>query len=281
MVSVIIAIYNSGNYVKKALDSVLVQKVEKEIIFIDDFSSDGTPEWFLDVIENEYVVSEKNEEITSVEAVSVLGNLVWSGKIQDTYIRFYQNSANYGVAKTRNFGVKMAQGEFIALLDADDWWEEDKLFRQLRMIEKTDAVLCNTARELVNSDESPTGHIIYTPKKIVLKDLEKTNYINCSSVLVKKEALEKYPMENDDAHEDYLTWLKILKEYKYAVGINAPLLKYRLTKGGKSRNKLKSAKMTYKTYCYAGYNKIKAFVMMFPYSYNGIKKYKNINKNMF
>ena len=48
-------------------------------------------------------------------------------------------------------------------------------------------------------------------------------------------------MEHDDSHEDYITWLKVLRKYGYAVGIDKPYLKYRLSEGGKSRNKLKSA----------------------------------------
>ena len=51
----------------------------------------------------------------------------------------------------------------------------------------------------------------------------------------------EFPMEHDDSHEDYITWLKILKKYGPAVGIDRPYLKYRLSEGGKSRNKLKSA----------------------------------------
>lgn len=279
MISVIIPIYNSGNYIKKALDSVLVQDVEKEVILIDDFSTDGTREWLDEIFESHYVVSEKNHVGTEIETENLVCILEWQGTIKDTAVRYYKNNVNYGVAKTRNFGVEVAMGDYIAFLDADDWWSPDKLVRQIKMLNKTNAVLCNTAREFVNPDESPIGHIVDTPQKITLKEIEKTNCINCSAVLVKKEALLKYPMEHDDAHEDYLTWLKILKEYKYAVGINAPLLKYRLTIGGKSRNKFKSAYMTYKTYCYAGYNKFKSFIMMFPYTYNGLKKYKNINKN--
>ncbi len=276
MISVIIPIYNSGNYVKKALDSALQQEVDKEIILIDDFSNDGTREWLDESFETQYEIFEKNIAGNEINAADVKSVLVWQGKIKNTSVSFYKNISNYGVAKTRNFGVAVCSGEYIALLDADDWWEDDKLVRQMKMINKTNAVLCNTARELVGPDEKSIGHIIDTPKKITIKELEKTNYINCSSVLVKKEALIKYPMEHDDAHEDYLTWLKILKEYKYAVGINYPLLKYRLTNEGKSRNKFKSARMTYKTYCYAGYNKFRAFIMMFSYTYHGLKKYKNI-----
>ncbi len=79
-------------------------------------------------------------------------------------------------------------------------------------------------------------------------------------------ALE-FPMEHDDSHEDYITWLKILRKYGCAAGINKPYLKYRLSEGGKSRNKLKSAAMTYNVYRYAGYGRIRSCIFFFPMLY--------------
>ena len=97
----------------------------------------------------------------------------------------------------------------------------------------------------------------------------------CSSDLVvaKREALLRFPMEHDDSHEDYITWIKIIKEYGFAVGINRPYLKYRLSEGGKSRNKIKSAHMTYKVYRYAGFGVFRSIIYFIRYAYNGVKKY--------
>ncbi|MBE5943629.1 MAG: glycosyltransferase family 2 protein [Lachnospiraceae bacterium] len=273
MVSVIVPSYNSGNYVIHAVSSALLQDVEKEIIVIDDCSKDSSIDFFVQqyatdfVPRNEIVPKELHKE--NCEVV-----LYWQGKVDDTLVSVYKNKANQGVAVTRNIGVNLAKGEYIALLDSDDWWVENKLKRQIVAMEETGAVMCNTARELVRHDGRPVGHIIHTPEVITIKDLKKTNYINCSSVLVKREALLKYPMEHDDAHEDYLAWLQIVKDYGDVVGIDEPLMKYRLSIGGKSRNKFKAAKMTYRTYCYAGFGKVKSAFMMFAYTYNGLKKYK-------
>lgn len=122
-------------------------------------------------------------------------------------------------------------------------------------------------------DGSLTQTIMHTPEKITLAELEKTNAINCSSVVAPREILLKYPMQHSEVHEDYLTWLQMLRAYPYAVGIDEPLLEYRLSAHGKSRNKLKSARMTYRTYRLAGYPVWKSCRMFLSYMINGLKKY--------
>lgn len=304
MISVVIPVYNSGNYLVKAIRSVLSQGVCMEIIIVDDCSTDSCVISFIKWIKENYKVHASGcgddcladngsgddvsvANVTEAEGASIndldgICSLYWAGNISVAYsdgkeniirCRIYRNSVNQGVAKTRNTAVSLSEGDYIAFLDSDDWWAEGKLKRQLRLMERTGAVLCNTAREVMKPNGSSTGLIIETPHRIGIKQLKRTNYINCSSVLVKREAVLKYPMEHSDAQEDYLTWLRILAEYGEAVGINVPLMKYRLTVGGKSRNKLKSAVMTYKTYCYAGYGRIRSAFMMIAYTYNGLKKY--------
>ena len=67
---------------------------------------------------------------------------------------------------------------------------------------------------------------IYSRKqRITYRELLKHNSINCSSVLVRRDVISRFPMEHDDSHEDYITWLKILREYQCAVGINEPHFK--------------------------------------------------------
>ncbi len=270
MISVVIPSYNSGNYLIKAMDSALMQGVDKEIIVIDDCSTDDSIYYFVKNYIKDFEPSDKKEIFPGISNTYVY----WKGKIEGTPVTVLKNHLNKGVAATRNVGVKAAKGKYIAFLDSDDWWEQGKLLRQKRCLEKTGAVLCNTARELMEHDGDSAGNTIHTPKTITLKQLKRTNCINCSSVLVLKEVMDKYPMEHSDAHEDYLTWLRILMEYEKVVGLDEPLLKYRLSKGGKSRNKLQAAKMTYKTYRYAGFGAVQSSFMMIAYTYNGMKKYK-------
>ena len=179
-----------------------------------------------------------------------------------------------GPAAVRNHGLLAAHGGYIMFLDADDWWESGKLKEQLKRLEETGYVLCSTGRELMKADGSSTGRTIPVKEKITYRELLKHNSINCSSVLLRREDALAFPMEHDDSHEDYITWLRILGKGGFAAGINRPYLKYRLSEEGKSRNKLKSAAMTYQVYRYVGYGPLKSLFFFVSYALHGIWKYR-------
>jgi len=228
-VSVIIPAYNCENYLSHTVHSVMEQETELEIILVDDASTDKTEE------------------------------LIQKLKKEENYpIRYLRNSFHSGVSASRNRGVKEAQGDYIAYLDADDWWEKGKLEKQLKKLEASGGILCYTGRELYREDGAAMGKKIAVPQTVDFYKLLHTNYIPCSSVLVKTEVAREFPMEHDEVHEDYLTWLRIVKKYGCAYGINEPLLKTRLTRKGKSRNKIKTVAMTYGVYRLLGLRKRKS-----------------------
>lgn len=241
-VSVVMPVYNGAAYIGKAIDSALGQGVDIEVLIIDDQSTDGLP-----------AVMEK-----------------YAGDDRVIWIR---NEENMGVARSRNYGVQQAKGGYIAFLDADDWWAEDKLKVQLAKMEKLQAVISTTGRELMTPAGSPAGRTIPVKERITYRELLKHNSLSTSSVVVKRDVMLRYPMEHDDSHEDYITWLKIAKEYGWVLGINAPLLKYRLSEGSKSRNKWKSAAMTFKVYRYAGLNIFQSVGCFISYAVHGVLKY--------
>ena len=109
-VSVIMPVYNGEKYIKQAVESVFAQEVSTELLVIDDGSTDHT------------------EKVLSA----------YKGR-ED--FRYLKNKENMGAARSRNRGVQEARGEYIAFLDADDWWEKGKLTAQLELLEKTGYVL--------------------------------------------------------------------------------------------------------------------------------------------
>ena len=242
LVSVIIPAYNCAATIAAAIDSALDQDVPVEILVIDDGSSDD-----LDAVMDRYK------------------------DVQEVF--YVQNERNMGVAGTRNRGVAMAKGSHVAFLDGDDYWTPGKLQKQLVAMEKTGAVLCSTARELMTPDGKLTGRVIPVKEKISYGELLKHNSINCSSVLIRAEVAREFPMEHDDSHEDYILWLRVLKKYGSACAVNEPLLKYRLSNSGKSGNKFRSARMTYRVYRHMGFGLVKSCCLFVSYAFHGIKKY--------
>ncbi len=241
-VSVIMPTYNNGRYIHKAIDSVLSQNVELELIIVDDASTDET----------ERVLQKYME----------LDNIV-----------YVKNEINCGVAESRNIGTSLAQGEYVAFLDADDWWEPQKLQKQLDALKQSKEVLCCTGRALYDDQGNSLGKYLGVKSKITYKELLYKNSIACSSVLMPIAIAREFPMCEDRYHEDYIMWLSILKKYDTVIGLNEPLLNTRLSEGGKSRNKIKSVKMTYGVFRYIGYSKITATLILLRYEANTLIKY--------
>ena len=111
LVTVVIATYKRADLVPRAIESVRRQTYHHiEILVIDDGSPDDT------------------------------ASVVQS--IPDSRIRYIRHEANKGLPAGRNTGIRATQGEYIAFLDDDDQWREDKLERQLEAIAEYDAVAC-------------------------------------------------------------------------------------------------------------------------------------------
>lgn len=252
-VTVIMPAYKAEKYIGRAIDSVMEQTIDAgvELIIINDCSLDGT----------EKVVKERIDFYNR-------------NKIPGRFIRYLKNTDNEGVAESRNQGIRRARGEYLAFLDSDDWWEPDKLEKQVScMRQNPDTVLCATGRELMNPDGTSKGKIIRIPEKVSYKSLLFTNWIPCSAVIMKTEIAREFYMCHDELHEDYIMWLQVTRRYGSVIGLNEPLLKSRMSEGGKSRNKFKSAQMQYGTYRYIGIGRIKSLFLMISYMIYGVMKY--------
>lgn len=249
LVSIIMPAYNCGKYISEAIQSVIKQTYDNwELIIINDCSTDDTQ------------------------------NIIKDFQNRDNRIRAYKNDKNSGVSETRNKGISEAKGEWVAFLDGDDIWDEKKLDEQIKCAQKNNAGFIFTGAAYIDENGKKYRGIFNVPEKVSYKKLLKQNVISCSSAMVKRFYFIDFniKMENDSIHEDFCVWLKILRIADFAYGINEPLLIYRITGKSKSGNKIKSLKMAYKTYIYAGINPIKACWFMFFYIVKNIKKYRKI-----
>lgn len=243
LISVVMPAYNCERYIGTAIESVIGQTYTNwELIIVIDSSTDRT----IDIVKK------------------------YSANPQIQYI---ENRENRGVAASRNLGVSMAKGKYVAFLDADDYWLQNKLKLQVALMEEKKAVLSSVARELMAENGTLTGKVIPIPETISYKKLLCGNTLNTSGVMIKTEVAREFPMGQDHLHEDYITWLRVLQKYGVAYGLNEPLLKYRFMQGTKSGNKLKSAKMTFGVYRAIGLNFFQSIFYFIQYAVNGMLKY--------
>jgi teichuronic acid biosynthesis glycosyltransferase TuaG len=160
-------------------------------------------------------------------------------------LSLYKNS---GVAFARNSGIDVAKGRFIAFLDSDDIWDENKLEYQLSLMIKNDYILSYTAYRKINSEGNIVAkHIPVTETGIRYKDLLKHNEIGFLTAIYDSHRIGKQFFLNH-GHEDYSFWLNILKNDFTAWGINRVLASYRVHSKGISSNKLKAISYTWNIY---------------------------------
>lgn len=219
IVSIIMPCYNAQAFVGEAIASVVAQTWQNwELLVIDDGSRD--------------------------ESIQVVQE--WARK--DSRIILLVNQQNMGVSKTRNRGIGLAKGSWIAFLDSDDVWEKDKLSSQMSVAQQKGAEFLFTACSIIDQNSSLLGAMVPLPEKVSYTELQKWNRITCSSVLVSREALHDLRFEHDDSREDYLLWLRILKRLKTAYALGEPLVRYRVISGSRSANKIRMMRDTYRVH---------------------------------
>lgn len=250
-VSVIIPTYNSSKTITESMDSVVSQEYKKwEIIVIDDCSKDDTCKKI-----EEYLKKYSN-------------------------IKLLRMPQNVGVSAARNRGVKAAKYDWISFLDSDDLWEKTKLEKQVALFHKhPNGVLFYTGSSFIDEVGNAKNYVLSVPTSINYKKLLPHNIISCSSVLVQKKQLFKYKMpECNEIHEDFLTWLRILRSGKKAYGATEPLLIYRLSSNSKSSNKLHAARMNWRVYKELNLSVFKRILLMCDYAFRSLYKYFRIEK---
>ena len=254
MVSVIIPSYNSEKYIGETLESVCAQTYSDfEVLVMNDCSKDRT-----------------------AEIVDMYAR-------KDPRIQLINLPGNKGVSHARNQGVEKASGEWIAFLDSDDMWTKDKLEKQLKLQERLRAKKSDieepeflfTGSSFIDENGEPLASVLHVPKHVDFSELLKQNIISCSSVLIRRSLMLKYPMPcSDQFHEDFVTWLTILKnENMVAYGLDEPLLIYRVTRSSRSGNKCKAACMTFRAYRHVGLGIVKSVQSWLVYSFRSFKKY--------
>lgn len=245
LVSVITPVYNAERYLGRMLDSVLSQTYQNiEIILVDDCSKDHSSE-----IIREY-------------------------KKRCDFIVYHLQEENRGAGHARNKALELARGQYVAFLDSDDVWMPDKIERQLNLMKEQNTPFCYAAIEMIDEND----RIIKLKRKIAeecdYNYLLHNTVIATSSVVVDRKVLGDFRMHLRRGGQDYATWLKLLRNGTVARGINEVLVRYRVSEGSLSSNKLDSIRQVWEIQTQdEKIGKIFAVFHVCCFVFNALKKY--------
>jgi glycosyltransferase involved in cell wall biosynthesis len=217
LVSVIMPAYNSEQFLVQSVRSVMAQTFSDwELLIIDDASKDQT-----------LAISQQMADA-------------------DSRIRVIPSLKNAGVANARNLGMAGARGQYLAFLDSDDLWLPAKLKTQTAFMQAHKAAFTFTQYRRFSSTGF-LGSPVKVPARVDYKQLLKGNVIGCLTVMIDRCKIPDFSMLSV-RHEDYVSWLQILKQGHVACGIQEDLARYRFSSTSLSGNKSRSAAWTWDIY---------------------------------
>ena len=212
LVSIIIPAYNASKYISETIQSVLNQTYSNwELVIVNDGSEDNT----LDIIDQ----FSKN----------------------DSRIKYFTKN-NSGVSETRNIGISNTKGDYIAFLDADDYWLADNLQKKIDLIQSENVDFVYS--DMYNCDE------ILNIKEIAISGTDQNILENillwngevipgpCSNILLKRRCILdssiRFHSKLSNLADQHFCVL-LAQKYK-GRHIKQPLWKYRILKGSMSRS---------------------------------------------
>ncbi|MBR2320407.1 MAG: glycosyltransferase family 2 protein [Clostridia bacterium] len=211
-VSVVMPAYNAAAYIEEAIRSVMDQTfTDWELVVVDDASTDDT--------------------------CAVVRRLM----TEDPRIRLVQNATNMGVAHTRNHGLDICHGEYVALLDGDDIWLPNKLEAQLALAAESGADILYCSYGIVDECGAPRSDDFIVPPTITYRETLSCSVISCSTAMLSRRVVEKHRFRTDYYHEDLVLWLELLRNGYTAGGVTDVLAQYRVSPHSRASNKIKSA----------------------------------------
>ena len=199
LISVIMPFYKKREYFKQSLLSVInqtYQNIEIIIIFDDNCNSD-------------------------IEFIQKFLDL-------DKRIKLIDNKKNLGVATSRNKGIEISKGDYVAFLDCDDYWDKNKLEKQYNFMCNNKILFSHTTYQIINTKNEIIGKNVIK-KQLSYKDLINSCDIGLSTVLMKKEILSISKFKQISTKEDYALWLELSRNGVSIHGLDEPLTYWRVT----------------------------------------------------
>ena len=212
MISIILPLHNSESFIALTISGILAQThIDWELFLVDDGSTDAS-----------YDLARQYSAF-------------------DDRIQLIRLDRNFGAVIARNRALEVCSGRYIAFCDSDDIWMPDKLEKQLQAIQSSSHGICCTAYERIDGDGRKLGNLVVPPAVTDYNRLLRSNCIGMSTALIDTQVCGDVRLPDIKRRQDYALWLQLTRRGHTALGLEEPLVQYRVHPSSLSSNKLKSA----------------------------------------
>ena len=243
LVSIIIPYYKKELYLEQSIKSILNQTYQNfEIILINDDP------------ENKIFISKFSK--------------------LDHRIKLVHNENNLGAGLSRNKGLEIANGEYIAFCDSDDLWKNNKIEFQIELMKRLNFTFSFTGYDIIDENNNFIKSR-KAPSYVDFQKLRSSCDIGLSTVMIRKDIFKnvEYRFANLRTKEDYVLWLKLAKDKITMKSIQENLTSWRKSKNSLSSSVIQKIVDGYKVYrIYLKYSRLRSLYHLVILSINFILK---------
>ena len=218
LVSIVINCFNGEKFLSQTLNSILIQKYQNfEVIFVDNCSTDATSKIFK--------------------------------SINDKRFKYFKTKKKINLYKARNYALKKCNGEFIAFLDSDDWWDKNFL-NSRKSFFKSSSDYGFSYSNCYHYYEKNKKLKIFSKNKIpsgfILDKLLKFYFVKLSTIIIKNKIIKSYKFNSKyNIIGDYDSIIRISKKYK-GIGYQSKFTYIRIHRDNYTHNNRKDFYLEFK-----------------------------------
>ncbi len=210
LVSIIMNCHNGQQYLKYSLKSIFNQTYKNwELIFWDNLSTDGSKK-ILD-------------------------------QFRDKRVKYYKSKKFISLYKARNLAISKAKGKYISFLDTDDLWKKNKLFDQVKILQKNKKVDIIYSNYDLKNENNNKKYLMYKrrlPSGYITQNLLNDYQIGILTVLLKKKIFKKLKFNSSYSIIGDFDFFVKASSNNEILSIQKPLAIYRVHKNNLSSKKL-------------------------------------------
>lgn len=242
-VSVIVPVYKAAPYIAETVAMVRGQTYKDwELFLVEDCSPDGSAEAIRNLLKD----CACRKLPVCIDGIRTAEEYT---DMQGRRIVLVCKENNEGAAAARNTGMELAEGRYIAFLDADDVWLPGKLEKELRFMKDRQAGFVFSSYEFGDENARPTGKVVHVPAELTYRQALSRTVIFTTTVLFDREKIPADLMRMPVVEsEDTATWWRILRAGYRAYGLDEVTAVYRRPAKSLSSNKLTAIRRIWNLY---------------------------------